>query len=270
MENVGERVKLVACDLDGTLLGPGGYGFEDAKKAVDLCRQNGIHFTIATGRVFGAVERYLKYLDIKEPVITNGGGLVASVGSSPIFEKTIEKDLAHEIALELKKLNLPFYFLVGTDMITEWKGPETKIYSQNLGYEIEVVPSVRHVKKTPTQIVLRVPPEKADSLLEELSYKWQPKLSVTKSLPHLIEIQAPGVSKSKGLQFLAGKLGVDREEVLAIGDSLNDLDMLSWAGKRACVGNAHPLVRRCVSVTAKTKYSEGVLEILQKFIGQSA
>ncbi|HHW18144.1 MAG TPA: HAD family hydrolase [Firmicutes bacterium] len=262
----GHGVKLLACDLDGTLIGPGGKGIDTAKEALDLCRAEGIRVTVATGRVFGAVERFLWYLDLQDPVITNGGAIISVLGGEPLLMKTISKDLAEEIVLEIRKMGLPFYYLLGKNMLSEWNGPETENYSKNLDFEIKIVDSVLKTDDEPTQIVLRVPSEQADALVAILSSKWYPRVEVVKSLPGLIEIQPRGVSKGKALQVLCRIFDINREEVLAIGDSLNDLDMLSWAGKKACVGNAHPLVKRSVQITAKGELSEGVLEIVENLI----
>jgi len=102
------RIRLIACDMDGTLIGPGGSGVEIAKQAVDYCKSRGCAFTLATGRVFGSVERYLESLGITEPVITNGGALVAERGKPPIMQRTIDPTTARSVATYLRKRNLPF------------------------------------------------------------------------------------------------------------------------------------------------------------------
>lgn len=260
-------VRLLVCDLDGTLAGPGGCGLETAKETLNLCRQKGIRVTVATGRAFAAAETLLVYLGIDEPIITNGGALIARIGQPPVYERTIDRELAMGIALELKALGYPFFFVVEKHMYTHVKGAHAAEYSKALGYDIKVVGSIREIKGEPTQIVLRVPTHECDSILESLYTRWLPKVKVIKSLPHLIEIQPAGVSKAKAVEFLAGSMNIDREQVLAIGDGLNDLDMLMWAGMRAAVANAHELVKRSVSYVSKLPYAEGVREIVEKFTG---
>ncbi len=259
-------VRLLACDLDGTLLGPGGAGLETAKEVVGYCRARSVRFTIATGRVFGAVEKYLSYLELTGPVITNGGAMVASVVGQPLMEKVIDPGTAAAIAAELRRDGLPFYMIAGKGMVTEWDGPETAQYSANLSFDIRVVPTVAGLGIAPTQIAVRVPAEDATAYVEKLRSRWSPKVTVLLSLPHLIEFQAEGVSKAGALGFLADSLGIAREEVMAIGDSLNDLDMLRWAGRSACVGNAHPEVAARAGAVAAGLFSAGVLEIVKKTI----
>lgn len=263
--NPKKPVRLLACDLDGTLLGPGGSGLESAKEVVDYCKSRGVAFTIATGRVFGSVRKYLSYLEIDAPVITNGGAMVAALDREPLMEKTIDPDVALRIAGYLRGERLPFYFIAGKDMFTEWDGPETGQYSANISFDIKVVPSLDSMGIAPTQIAVRVPPEKALGHVTAFRADWSPAaVTVLLSLPHLIEFQAGGVSKAGALQFLAAELGIDREEVLAVGDGLNDLDMLAWAGRCACVGNAHPQVAALVGEVAAGSFAEGVLEIIKK------
>lgn len=257
-------VRLLACDLDGTLVGPGDKGIQEAQQVVEICRERGIAFTIATGRVFGAVENYLSRLGVDGPIIANGGALVAALGQDPIMQRTLEPGDAHRIAAFLRPLGMPFYFIAGKDMYTEWQGPETKQYSAAISYDISLVSSLDELDLSPTQVVVRVPAEIAGRYVALFSEQFACGATVMLSLPHLIEFQSKGVSKAAALAFLAGRLGIAREEVLAIGDGLNDLDMLAWAGKSACVCNARPEVAASVSEVATLPFSEGVLEIIKK------
>jgi Cof subfamily protein (haloacid dehalogenase superfamily) len=257
-------IRLLACDLDGTLIGPGGFGLNTAKQVVQHCESRGVAFTIATGRVFGSVVRYLTSLEVTGPVITNGGALVASLGEEPLWQRTIDPQTARRIAAHLRGLRLPFYFIAGKDMCTEWTGRETREYSKNISFDITVVPCLDDRGLAPTQIAVRVPPDAAGRYVEEFKGAFGQESTVLLSLPHLIEFQAQGVSKASALEFLAHKMGVAREDVLAVGDSLNDLDMLAWAGKSACVGNARPEVAALVGEVAAGRFSEGVLEVVKK------
>ncbi|HHY76127.1 MAG TPA: HAD family hydrolase [Firmicutes bacterium] len=256
-------VAMVACDLDGTLLGPGDEGLDEALEVAKLCRERGLHFTIATGRVFGAVVKYVRLLGISGPVITNGGALVAALGEEPIYERTIEPDLAKGVFRDLRARGLPFYVVAGKDMLTEWEGDETAAYAENISYDIKLVPSLEEMEIAPTQIVVRTDADKAAALLEDFRVRWSLDLTVIRSLPHLIEFQAKGVSKAKALEFLAQYYGLDAERVLAVGDGLNDVDMLEWAGVSACVGNACDEVREVAGYISKAPYAKGVLEAIK-------
>jgi len=258
-------LKLLVCDLDGTLLGPMYGGLDTARETVEYCQAQGIKVTVATGRVFGAAERYLAYLNIDQPAIANGGALIAELGKSPIYEKTVDKITSLLIAEELRQLGYPFYFLVGKHMYTEFEGPETQRYSQVLQFPIEVVSSVCTVENCPTQIVVRVPPEDADTLLCHLDSMWH-GVTLLKSLPHLIEIQPVGVSKSNALAFLSSYMGIRKEDILTVGDGLNDLDMLMWSGMKGAVSNAQDVVKKAVPYVSKKPYAEGVKDIVEKFI----
>jgi Cof subfamily protein (haloacid dehalogenase superfamily) len=260
-------VSLVVCDLDGTLLGPGGTGIDKAKKVADFSRSHSIGITVATGRVYGAVVEYVKCLGISLPVITNGGARVAAVGAEPIYEKIIDAELARAVSRELRSLNLPFYYLSGKDILTEWEGPETIAYSESISFDIRVVPSLEPLGVSPTQIAVRAQASEAPRLLELFRRRWSAKLTVIRSLPHLIEFQAPGVSKASALEFLAGSYGIGPDRVLAVGDGLNDLDMLSWAGRSACVGNGCQEAKAVASYVASGTYAEGVMEAVKNFIG---
>jgi Cof subfamily protein (haloacid dehalogenase superfamily) len=260
------RIKMVACDLDGTLLGPGESGMEAAKEISGFLRSLGIRLTLATGRVFGSVEPFLLQLALTDPVVTNGGALVSAIGEPPLMEDKIDRISAGGIAAELRSLRVPFYYIAGKDMLTEWDGPETVRYGENIGYRITVVPVGALQGMEPTQIVVRVAPEEADRFVESYQERRHRSVQCVKTLPHLVEFQARGVSKARGLSFLSSHFGLEREEVLAIGDGLNDLDMLKWAGISGCVGNAHPEACAKASYVSEKPYAEGVFDIIKKFI----
>jgi Cof subfamily protein (haloacid dehalogenase superfamily) len=257
---------LVVCDLDGTLLGPGATGVDAARQVADFCKEHGLLMTVATGRFWGAVVWYLETLRITGPAITNGGALVAALGKKPVLEKSIDSRLAEEVAQYLRSLNLPFYFVGGKDMLTEWEGPETAAYSEGISFSIRVVPSLETFCMSPTQIVVRADAHEVPGLLDLFRNRWSGKLSVIRSLPHLIEFQAQGVSKASALEFLARSYGIGRDKVLAVGDGLNDLDMLSWAGLSACVGNACREAKEVASYVASGTYAEGVMEAVKNFL----
>lgn len=261
----GKYIRLIACDLDGTLLGPGDLGLEIARQVVRLCKEKNVAFTIATGRVYASAQHYLDELAISAPAVTNGGAIISWPGKEPCHERTIDIATAREIVSALRPLGMPFYYLTRDNIYTEWDGPETAEYSRNISFEIKVVPSILD-DQAPTQIAVRVEPERAEWAVRQLETRWSPKVRVVRSLPHLIEIQPVGVSKGRALELLCSMVGVSREEVLAIGDSLNDLDMLAWSGVSAAVGNAHPIVARCAQIVSQRKFTEGVLEIIQNFV----
>ena len=262
----GKRIKLVVCDIDGTLVGPNDYGISIGKQALDFCKKRGVRVTAATGRAFGAAQRHLEYLGIDEPAITNGGALIAKFVEPPLYEKTIDQELAQNIVFDLEKLGHPFYLMLGKHIYTCFRGSETQKYSNALGYKIIVLDSLKQIPLVPTQIVLRVSAEKADEIIDVLCAKKWPGVWVQKSLPHLLEIRPTGVSKASALAFLSKSMGIIKEEVLSIGDQLNDLDMLLWAGKNAAVNNAHYLVKDSVAYVSPYSYGEGVLDIVRKFI----
>ncbi len=265
MKNTG--ISMLACDLDDTLLGPDELGLDDATRVVRYCKERRLRFTIATGRVFGAVQRYLSLLKISSPVITNGGALVAAMGEEPLYQEFIEPEIANSISAELRRLRLPYYYITTNGMMTEWKGAETREYSRAVRFPIEILEENALDDLAPTQIAVRLPADRAREFLAAHENRWAPGVSALLSLPHLVEFQPAGVSKGHALCRLASSYCLRKDQVLAVGDGLNDLDMLQWAGHSACVANAHPLVARCAQHVATRPYAEGVLEILKRLVG---
>ena len=101
-----QRIRLVACDIDGTLIGPGGHGIDVARQALDFCRKRGIRVTAATGRAFGAAEKYLEALGLDEPAITNGGLLLPGLESRQYMKNHRQRVV--KILLWILRSWLPF------------------------------------------------------------------------------------------------------------------------------------------------------------------
>lgn len=263
---------MLVCDFDGTLVGPSGEGLESAKEVIRLCEDRDVRFVIATGRAFGALEKYLEILNVKEPVITNGGTIVCALGEEPVFQKVISSKSAKKIARALSGLAIPHYFMEGKGMVTNRGGPETEKYSKMLGYPIRIDPALDVGSLTPTQVVVRLPKDRlhlSDLLTQEswLEGHGVGDVSALRCLPHLIEMKARGTSKVTGLEFLSERFGIKAREVLAIGDGPNDIDMLKWAGHSACTANADASVKACVPLVSRGNYGTGVLEIVKGMLG---
>lgn len=109
-------------------------------------------------------------------------------------------------------------------------------------------------------------PDNAENVINKLKSLLKDNIHIARSKPYLIELIDPQVSKAKALKLLASKYNIKQEEVIAIGDNDNDLEMISWAGLGAAVGNGSQNLKDRAQYIGKATYNLGVEEIIHKFL----
>ncbi|NLB88859.1 MAG: HAD family phosphatase [Syntrophomonadaceae bacterium] len=263
-------IKLVAIDLDDTLLDSGLKIAEECAKAIQAARSKGVIVTLATGRMYSSALPYAKELKVDVPLITYQGALVKNSESQEIiYFQPVPSDLAQEVInfFRTNKVHHHSYF-------------DDKLYMENLTEEGLRYARLAGVEPNLTKDLLQDVVEKKalkimavnknEDLLGELELalkeRYGDKLNITKSKPYYLEISNRKANKGDALKVIADRYNVKREQVLAIGDSYNDLDMIKWAGIGVAMGNAFDVVKEAADYVTKTNEEHGVAEALYKFV----
>lgn len=249
---------ILASDMDFTLLMPGeDVPYENAK-AIKALQQNGVAFTIATGRSSFLVGKFAERLGIDVPLITgNGGALFDSKIRKDIRSEDFPEDKLRQILSKVleKKVNATLYSTTGIYFAPDSKrrffcedynkdvDPSKKAPLFEIGYDFLERPSIPSFNK----FLLIDPP---DDLAEEL--RQDKDLTVVSSGPSFYDIMAKDVSKGKALLELCGHLGIPGENSFAIGDSENDRSMIEAAGHGIAMENADGITKKSASfITAR-------------------
>ena len=269
-----KKIKLIAVDLDGTLL-------DDAKGLPDVNREalqeaasRGIIIVIASGRMTPRIEPIEDLLGIDCVLIAYNGGKVLAPrreGRATILHKPLPAPVA-EIFIRYsqeKGYLLNFYH---DERLYAEDGPSRRpfmdLYTSRTGAPFHVEKDLkRFIGVSPTKLILLASPEETDRLRVEFSEKLKSLAFITKSEPEYLEIMAPGVNKGSAVKFIAGHYGLGMDEVLALGDADNDMCMLAAAGWGVAVANAAPHVRKAArAVTDRTNNEGGVAEALRRWV----
>jgi HAD superfamily hydrolase (TIGR01484 family) len=265
-------IRLVAVDIDGTLLEKDHSISEHARLAKKICDDAGVFFTLATGRVSASAERVASEMGVTAPVIANGGAAIKLPGGNYLRELVVPKEAAIRAIVAGRRHGVERYVYAGENYLTETPGPFVGPYGNGLGIEIIHVDDLtEYVNEGALSIVFRVDPTAPDlekrigGLLEELREQSHGEYRADRSMEHLIEVLHPTAGKGEALKALAGLLSVDISECLAIGDSLGDIDMIDAAGRGVLVSNASPGIRGNRVMTHEA-YSKGVLEAVRRFV----
>lgn len=284
-------IKLVACDLDGTLFNSNMTVSEANAQAVKNAQNNGIEFLIATGRAPRESRSILRDANLHTGFINLNGALVFNEAGQLMVKHSIPTQKAIQIVNLLHKAG--FYFEVVT---------ENQVYSENLEQRITNVAhlmvdlnplldfrqavaissgnkTIMNMKQVPSFTELLADPEievmkfiAFDSRGHEAFADVKKEIAelgdlvITSSSSSNIEINADEAQKGLALLDYAKLKNIKKDEIAAIGDNLNDESMIRAAGVGVAMGNAIPLIKDIAQVTTKNNNEDGVAYILNQFI----
>lgn len=265
------KYKMVAIDLDDTLLAD---DLTISPQTVDVIQEavnKGVIVTFATGRMYKSAKRYAKEIELNVPIITYQGAFVKNVFSDKaLYEKCIPYDYAVEIIKKLKEKNKTVQMYINDELYTDKDNIFIEEYIKIAQVDYHVVDNLIDVlgknDKLPLKIVTIDKPEEILKLLKEFKSEYKGKLMVNTSKPIFLEFSHLEASKGQAIEFLAEQNGIKMEEVIAIGDSYNDLDMISLAGLGVAMENADPKIKKVSGYITKTNNDHGVWEVFKKFV----
>jgi len=282
-------IRLIALDLDGTLLNSHGMMSERNRRAIAAARGRGVRVALVTGRRFRDARPLALELGLDVPVISHNGALTKHA-------HTMETVAARLLPLEAARHALRIGRAAGADALVsvDPEGAGLLVYDHvsetNEALAKYIVWSRRVVGDDPEEVVRRVaslehyldsppvhvafsgPCQSTERLYEVL---WRELGASIKSLLTLypkqdfalLDVIHPEASKGTGLAAVATEYGLTREEVMAVGDNLNDLEMLHFAGTGVIMGNAERRLHesRSFHVTAAND-DDGVAIAIEKFV----
>lgn len=283
-------VRLAAIDMDGTLLPSLGYEMSRRNvKALRAAQQAGIVVAIATGRRAAFTMPLLEGLNLRAdmPLITSNGAVIRTLGGEPIDRRTLNIDVARGLCRVLRGYGvLVFTFdqpgrgeLVLEDL--DRAQGRMELWVEANRESIEVVKPLEDVflsRGAPIQGMVAGPVlqmREAEKAFESSAWAGACECLRTEYPARdlaILDLLPEGISKGTALEGLAGRLGIGRLEVLAIGDNWNDVDMLEWAGQSYVMGNAARELRAMARLRgwkqAPSNDRNGVAVVLEEIIAK--
>jgi len=243
---------LVAADLDGTLVDRAVAWADGLPEALAGVRAAGVPTVVCTGRMLQSVQRVAARLGItKGPVVCYQGALVADIGTGEWWRHTpMDGDAAAEVVRHVRSLGRQLNAYIDDRLYVEELTPWARRYADHVEVGIESVPDLEAEvrRRPPTKLVLVTSVDDVDAILPDLQERWAGRLYVVRSQPEYIEFADASVSKSGALAWLCDRLGLAREGVVTLGDGMNDVDMLRWAGLGVAVAEAAQPVRDAADI----------------------
>ncbi|MCR4400570.1 MAG: Cof-type HAD-IIB family hydrolase [Syntrophomonadaceae bacterium] len=263
------RIKLVAIDLDDTLLDSRLRIPPAAAEAIARARRRGVHITLATGRMFASALPYALQLGVDLPLISYQGALVRHVLSGEeLVSRKVDPGAGRQALARLREWGLHVQAYWDDRLCMEALTPEGEDYARLAGVTPLLVERLEDVVEGGTFKLLAVSyqVERLAALEARLQREFASRLYVTRSKPHFLELMHPEATKGRALAAVAAHLGVERAQVMAIGDSYNDIDMLRWAGVGVAVANAPEAVRRAADLVTLSNDDGGVAHAIVSLV----
>jgi len=262
------KYKLIAVDLDDTLLSNDLRLTGRVREAIAAVRAAGIYFTVSTGRMYRSSVPFARELGIDIPLITYHGALVKNSLSGEVWlYRPLPLAYAREIIARVHRLGYHLNGYLDERLLIERDTPEGRRYEKISGVEAEIVGDfLQFFDRDPVKVLAVAEEPLLDRLSAELTPLYEGKVHIVKSKPHFLEFSHPFATKGTALEFLARRLGVPREAIMAVGDSFNDIDMLEYAGLGVAVANGREEVKKKADFVTKASYGDGVVEALEKFV----
>lgn len=255
--------KLVAMDMDGTLTEKdGSIPFSLVQVLRDLSSK-GVRFALATGRMTETADLYAKRLGGASVISYNGSRVRRSDGS--LISKDIPLFIVEVMAAYCKHEGLYLQMYHDGKILAKDSAREFRSDLDGKIAEVVNVDDFTKIRLNPTpKCVIVTTEDRVPDILDDLAGIFGDKLYVTQSSPCVIEILPANVNKAYGLSLVAKDLGIRQEDVIAIGDGLNDLSMIEWAGTGVAVANAAQGLKDSADMVTEQCSSEGVEEALRK------
>ncbi len=258
-------VRLVATDLDGTLLLPDGTLSERTIRGVRAAQEAGILVIPITGRPPRITWDVAKEAGLGPLGVCSNGAAVVDLSSMEVIEvQTMQAEVTLKLVTVVREVFPGAVFAVEEiETFTHETGFMEPNWNWAEGSE-QVDDIIEAVSSGCVKLVVRRPGWPAGALLAELKDQVSQTAHITSSGLDWVEMASPGITKAHAVQRVCNRLGVGVGEVLAIGDNYNDLTVLAWAGRAAAPANAIPEVLSVVQQVLPSNGEDGVAQLLER------
>jgi Cof subfamily protein (haloacid dehalogenase superfamily) len=261
-------MRLVASDIDGTILGHDGKISERTVRAFHACREAGVELVFVTGRPPRWLHPLQDQLGHTGTVICSNGAVVWDLEADRVVSaQGLDLDSVFETRRIIQQIRPSALFAAET--LTGFHLEPGFIENGSSELLAEFTPAPLHSTLTAEDSVVKflavVREGTADEFLAEVTPAVAHLAAATHSAPNiaLLELSLPGINKAVTLAEYAASLGIEAEDVVAFGDMPNDIEMLRWAGNGYAMASGHPEAIRAAGQQAPHFDDDGVAQILE-------
>ena len=274
------RYRLLAVDMDGTLLDRQSEVHPTTAKAVRDAVAAGVYVVLASGRAPRHMLDVHRLLQLDTPIVAYNGALVYDAGRQEVIHhEPIDLDIARRIAQMLKEHDPSINLHVETQegIVDRWsvEAVDERLLDSIMRWRVEPPHSVGEVQQLLSDEATRVsklwfyaPVDTMAAIKRRMTAEMEDRIATLAFDDVTLTILSSGVSKAAAVAWVAERYGVSQPEVMAIGDDLNDVPMLGWAGLGIAMGNAKPAAQAVARETTATNAEHGVAQAIRRWLLQ--
>jgi len=262
------EIALIALDLDDTLLREDLSISEKNRTAIRIAEDAGIEIVLASGRTYLAMERYLKFLDLNRPgnylICSNGAEIMDAQQGATIERLMLPESFCHKAAAIIESRGFPWQVYMDGKIFCSRLNPWAIRDEALSGLPAVLAPDHAALfKNGQVKFVIPGEPDKIALLYAEFLRIFEGRAEIVTSKPYFLEILPIGANKGAALARLSSRIGIPMERMMAIGDAMNDLGMVSEVGWGCAPANALDEVKKAARiVSGKTNDDDAVADLI--------
>ena len=266
------KYKLLVLDIDGTLTNEKKEITRHTKQTILRMQKAGVKVVLASGRPAYGVVPTARELELEQYggfiLSYNGGRIVDCSTGRTIYEKTIPNKLMGGIYGQVHDLDAALMTYEGDRIITE-KPQDAYVAKESFINKMKVKGVgnfLDYVTFPVVKCLVAADGGYLEAVEDKLKGYFGSQLSIFRSEPYFLEIMPKDIDKASSLERLRLQLGLERAEIAACGDGLNDISMIQYAGLGIAMANAQEAVKRVCDFVTKSNEEEGVAYAIDRFI----
>ena len=268
------QYKLIAADMDGTLLNGDSVMTERTRKTILAAIEKGVLFVPSTGRPRMGLKRHLTAFDHLPSIdgdlpliLFNGAMAVTAKSGRVLFSQGLDFSCAEVIFAQGIIRGYSVVAWAGERLFVNCDIEEITEYQRKSGAELHVVSNMEPLRPYGvTKMMWIIPPEDGPRCRAEMLVLLGGKVNCYTSCPHLMEFTDAGASKGLALEAVGAAYGIAREEMIAVGDGYNDVSMLEYVGLGVAMGNAPEDIKAICRDVTLSNDEDGVAAVIEKYI----
>lgn len=258
-------IKLIATDLDGTLLNNNGKMHETLGNIISKLNNKNIIFSAASGRLYGTLKRNFEHINSKLLFICHNGALIQYGDmEDPIFESFIDNTLVCKIVDFFKTLDVEIYLC---DKESAYLNiPSREITEEFIKCDVSIreVDDLKLMPDSIYRIGVFQPSGIEQNIIEKLELEFGDKVSLQQGGDIWLDIVNKGIDKGNALKIIQDKFNITQEETMVFGDFYNDVPMFSKAYYSYAMSNAPDDVKERANFVAPSNEENGVIQVIKK------
>lgn len=273
-------IRLIALDLDGTLLDNYKELPDENKKALKYAASKGVHITVCSGRYYNGVRCIADEIGVDVAIVAGNGAEVRRMNGDLVFGKYLELPVCKHLVNIACEYKLVFNVYAHDTIITFCENDVT-LYYERLNKRLTPENQCRVLYINDIMEFVELPPSALKTGVLKLEYRninkdiseelkeiihKTPGIAIEGSFERSVELHATNVSKGTGLQIVAWDAGIEMANVMAFGDYINDIHMLKVSGFPVAMGNADSITKATASYITASNVECGVAKAIYEFI----